>query len=61
MAKRKDTQSSDTGQLATVTLEQERQLRQALRKRGIASPPLAETSTEESVRNLRDFEQEGGE
>ncbi len=61
MARRVDTRPPAAGQLSTVTLEQERQLRQTLRKLGIASPPLAETSTEESVRQLRDFEQEGGE
>ncbi len=61
MAKRVDTQPPETGQLSTVTVEQERQLRQTLRKLGIASPPLTDTSTRESVRHLRDFEQEGGE
>lgn len=61
MARRVNTQTPTAGQLSTVTLEQERQLRQTLRKLGIASPPLAETSTVESMRQLRDFEQEGGE
>lgn len=61
MARRVDTQPPAAGQLSTVTLEQERQLREALSRLGIKSPPLAETSTEESVRQLRDFEQEGGE
>lgn len=61
MARRVDTRPPATGQLSTVTLEQERQLRQKLRELGIASPPLVQSSTEESVRHLRDFEQEGGE
>lgn len=61
MARRVDTHPPATGQLSTVTLDQERQLRQTLRKLGIASPPLADTSTKESVQHLRDFEQEGGE
>ena len=61
MARRIDTEPAETKQLSTVTSEQERQLRKTLEKLGIESPPLAETSAETSVRQVRDFEQEGGE
>ena len=61
MARRTDIQPTATGQVATVSLEQEKRLREALARLGIKSPSLAETSREESVQRLCDFEQEGGE
>ena len=49
MARRVDAQPPETGQLSTVTAEQERRLRQMFRDLDISS------------RQLREFEQEGGE
>ena len=60
MARRTDMQPTARGQVATVSLEQEKHLREVLAKLGIKSPSLAETSREQSVQRLSDFEQEGG-
>jgi hypothetical protein len=61
MVKRNDIRSTARGQMATVTADQEQRLRETLSRLGIKSPPLSETSREESVQRLSDFEQEGGE
>jgi hypothetical protein len=61
MARRTDIQRTTRGTVATVTLEQEQRLRETLSRLGIKSPPLTETSREESLQRLSDFEQEGGE